>query len=145
MLVCKVKLLCARFQYTISAPTPAGSVSDRSRQPEFAVADGGGSNGSWARLWKVAVQRMADATGLKIAQSCKSNFLTTAYGRILDLAKEHNVRVMDRLSVDREYAAFCSPAQIAAIDRFLQGNGILLPFLNNVDKNAILEEKTTVK
>ena len=37
--------------------------------PEFAVADGGGSNGSWARLWrKVALQCMADATGLKIAQ-----------------------------------------------------------------------------
>ena len=31
------------------------------------TADGGGSNGSRARLWKVALQRMADATGLKIS------------------------------------------------------------------------------
>jgi hypothetical protein len=31
------------------------------------TADGGGSNGSRVRLWKVALQRMADATGLKIA------------------------------------------------------------------------------
>ena len=30
------------------------------------TADGGGSNGSRVRLWKVALQRMADATGLKI-------------------------------------------------------------------------------
>ncbi|MBE0548287.1 MAG: ISAzo13 family transposase [Rubrivivax sp.] len=30
------------------------------------TADGGGSNGSRTRLWKVALQRMADATGLKI-------------------------------------------------------------------------------
>ena len=31
------------------------------------TADGGGSNGSRARLWKVALQRMAMATGLKIS------------------------------------------------------------------------------
>lgn len=31
------------------------------------TADGGGSNGSRARLWKVALQHMADATGLKIS------------------------------------------------------------------------------
>lgn len=31
------------------------------------TADGGGSNGSRARLWKVALQRMADTTGLKIS------------------------------------------------------------------------------
>ena len=31
------------------------------------TADGGGSNGSRVRLWKVALQRLADATGLKIA------------------------------------------------------------------------------
>ncbi|HEX3525059.1 MAG TPA: ISAzo13 family transposase [Stellaceae bacterium] len=31
------------------------------------TADGGGSNGSRARLWKVALQRMADATGLEIS------------------------------------------------------------------------------
>ena len=31
------------------------------------TADGGGSNGSRVRLWKVALQRMADATGLKIS------------------------------------------------------------------------------
>ena len=31
------------------------------------TADGGGSNGSRPRLWKVALQRMADATGLKIS------------------------------------------------------------------------------
>ena len=31
------------------------------------TADGGGSNGSRARLWKVALQRMAVATGLKIS------------------------------------------------------------------------------
>jgi len=31
------------------------------------TADGGGSNGSRARLWKVALQRMAIATGLKIS------------------------------------------------------------------------------
>ncbi len=31
------------------------------------TADGGGSNSSRARLWKVALQRMADATGLKIS------------------------------------------------------------------------------
>ena len=31
------------------------------------TADGGGSNGSRTRLWKVALQRMADATGLKIS------------------------------------------------------------------------------
>jgi len=31
------------------------------------TADGGGSNGSRTRLWKVALQRLADATGLKIA------------------------------------------------------------------------------
>ncbi|MGK2897714.1 MAG: ISAzo13 family transposase [Burkholderiaceae bacterium] len=30
------------------------------------TADGGGSNGSRTRLWKVALQRLADATGLKI-------------------------------------------------------------------------------
>ena len=30
------------------------------------TADGGGSNGSRTRLWKVALQRMVDATGLKI-------------------------------------------------------------------------------
>jgi hypothetical protein len=31
------------------------------------TADGGGSNSSRTRLWKVALQRMADATGLKIS------------------------------------------------------------------------------
>ncbi|MBM3226406.1 MAG: ISAzo13 family transposase [Candidatus Tectomicrobia bacterium] len=31
------------------------------------TADGGGSNGSRNRLWKVALQRLADATGLRIA------------------------------------------------------------------------------
>jgi hypothetical protein len=31
------------------------------------TADGGGSNGSRTRLWKVALQRMADATGLTIS------------------------------------------------------------------------------
>jgi Rhodopirellula transposase DDE domain len=31
------------------------------------TADGGGSNGSRTRLWKVTLQRMADATGLKIS------------------------------------------------------------------------------
>jgi hypothetical protein len=31
------------------------------------TADGGGSNGSRARLWKVALQRMVDATGLRIS------------------------------------------------------------------------------
>lgn len=31
------------------------------------TADGGGSNGSRVRLWKVALQRLADVTGLKIA------------------------------------------------------------------------------
>ena len=31
------------------------------------TADGGGSNGSRVRLWKVALQRMADATGLQIS------------------------------------------------------------------------------
>ena len=31
------------------------------------TADGGGSNGSRTRLWKVALGRMADATGLKIS------------------------------------------------------------------------------
>ena len=31
------------------------------------TADGGGSNGSRTRLWKVALQRMADATGLKVS------------------------------------------------------------------------------
>jgi transposase len=31
------------------------------------TADGGGSNGSRTRMWKVALQRMADATGLKIS------------------------------------------------------------------------------
>lgn len=31
------------------------------------TADGGGSNGSRTRLWKVALQRMVDATGLKIS------------------------------------------------------------------------------
>ena len=31
------------------------------------TADGGGSNGSRERLWKVALQRLADTTGLKIA------------------------------------------------------------------------------
>lgn len=30
------------------------------------IADGGGSNGSRSRLWKVEVQRLADETGLKI-------------------------------------------------------------------------------
>ena len=30
------------------------------------TADGGGSNGSRTRLWKVALQRLADTTGLKI-------------------------------------------------------------------------------
>ena len=30
------------------------------------TADGGGSNGSRTRLWKVALQRMANATGLKL-------------------------------------------------------------------------------
>jgi hypothetical protein len=31
------------------------------------TADGGGSNGSRSRLWKVALQRLADATGLRIS------------------------------------------------------------------------------
>jgi DDE family transposase len=31
------------------------------------TADGGGSHGSRSRLWKVALQRLADATGLRIA------------------------------------------------------------------------------
>lgn len=31
------------------------------------TADGGGSNGSRTRMWKVALQRMADVTGLKIS------------------------------------------------------------------------------
>ena len=31
------------------------------------TADGGGSNGSRARLWKVALQRLADTTGLRIS------------------------------------------------------------------------------
>lgn len=31
------------------------------------TADGGGSNGRRSRLWKVALQRLADATGLRIA------------------------------------------------------------------------------
>jgi transposase len=31
------------------------------------TADGGGSNGSRTRLWKVALQRLADTTGLKIS------------------------------------------------------------------------------
>lgn len=31
------------------------------------TADGGGSNGSRARLWKLALQRMADTTGLKVS------------------------------------------------------------------------------
>jgi hypothetical protein len=31
------------------------------------TADGGGSNGSRTRLWKVALQRMANATGMKIS------------------------------------------------------------------------------
>lgn len=33
------------------------------------TADGGGSNGVRARLWKVALQRMVDATGLKVTVS----------------------------------------------------------------------------
>jgi hypothetical protein len=68
-------------------PTPAGSASgsittrpsspsNRSTAggktyPEarelLITADGGGSNGSRTRLWKVALQRMANATGLKIS------------------------------------------------------------------------------
>ena len=31
------------------------------------TADGGGSNGPRARLWKVALQRLADTTGLRIS------------------------------------------------------------------------------
>lgn len=31
------------------------------------TADGGGSNGSRTRLWKVALQRMANTTGLRIS------------------------------------------------------------------------------
>ena len=31
------------------------------------TADGGGSNGSRLRLWKVAVQKFSDATGLEIS------------------------------------------------------------------------------
>ena len=31
------------------------------------TADGGGSNGSRSRLWKVALQRLADDTGLHIS------------------------------------------------------------------------------
>jgi len=30
------------------------------------MADGGGSNGSRTRLWKVALQRLADETGLAV-------------------------------------------------------------------------------
>jgi hypothetical protein len=33
------------------------------------VADGGGSNGSRCRLWKVALQRLADRTGLRLGVS----------------------------------------------------------------------------
>ena len=35
----------------------------------FITADGGGSNGSRVRLWKVELQRLADETGLTIAVS----------------------------------------------------------------------------
>lgn len=35
----------------------------------FIVADGGGSNGTRARLWKVELQRLADETGLSISVS----------------------------------------------------------------------------
>jgi len=77
--------------YDLSANTGWVSVGVDHDTPEFAVesiccwwrrmgrktypgatellitADGGGSNSSRARLWKVALQRMADATGLKIS------------------------------------------------------------------------------
>jgi hypothetical protein len=77
--------------YDLSANTGWVSVGTDHDTPEFAVesiyswwrqmgrktypqaqellitADGGGSNGSRTRLWKVALQRMVDATGLKIA------------------------------------------------------------------------------
>jgi len=77
--------------YDLSANTGWVSVGIDHDTPEFAVesiyawwrqmgrktypeacellitADGGGSNGSRTRLWKVALQRMADATGLKIS------------------------------------------------------------------------------
>lgn len=43
----------------------------RPRYPEatelLVTADGGGSNGSRVRLWKVALQRLADQTGLRIS------------------------------------------------------------------------------
>jgi transposase len=35
----------------------------------FIVADGGGSNGTRARLWKIELQRLADETGLSISVS----------------------------------------------------------------------------
>ena len=43
----------------------------RPRYPEatelLVTADGGGSNGSRVRLWKIALQRLADQTGLRIS------------------------------------------------------------------------------
>lgn len=47
------------------------------------------------------------------------------YLRILDLAREHHVRVIGiRTPVHREYVAFTPPAQVTAIDRFLRRNGV---------------------
>jgi len=44
-----------------------GSKAYPSASELLITADGGGSNGSRNRLWKVALQRLADATGLKIS------------------------------------------------------------------------------
>lgn len=44
-----------------------GRQSYPAAQELLITADGGGSNGPRARLWKVALQRMADVTGLKIS------------------------------------------------------------------------------
>ena len=45
----------------------AGRARYPAAQRLLITADGGGSNGSRPRLWKVALQRLADTTGLKIS------------------------------------------------------------------------------
>jgi hypothetical protein len=43
-----------------------GSPAYPDAQELLLIADGGGSNGSRSRLWKVALQRLADETGLRV-------------------------------------------------------------------------------
>ena len=56
-----------RNQYRASRWRKMGSKVDPRTQRLLITADGGGSNGRRCRLWKVELQRWADAIGLRIS------------------------------------------------------------------------------